>query len=166
MGRGNSTHKQRFLISRWIVVRRLKVSPVNRALKTLFLFIISWLVGLLGYVGGGAVIYRQSIALTSGDFRFVLFWSLGAFAVSFLLLYLPALFTLRRLLHGVRPVWPFPIVAVVLGIAPTALIFFMWGGGIRSLISPEASQFHCMFVAVGLIAGFGYTRIHSHANVT
>lgn len=137
---------------------------MNRTIKTLFLFIISWFLGLLSYVAGCAVIYRQPIPLTSGDFRFVLFWSLAAFALSFVLLYLPALFTLRRLLHGVRPVWPFPIVAIVLGVVPTALIFIIWGGGIRSLISPEASLFHCMFVAVGLIVGFGYAHIHSHAN--
>lgn len=137
--------------------------PINFAMKTLFLFIMSWLVGLLSYLGGLAVFFGAPIMLTLDYFPPLLFWSLAAFTLSFLLIYLPALFTLRRLLHGVRPIWPFPILAIVLGIFPTALIFFMWGGGIRSLISPEASLFHCMFAAIGLIVGLGYTRIHSHA---
>jgi len=138
---------------------------VKLALKTVILFIASWLVGLLSYVGGCAAIYRQSISLTSGDFRFALLWSFGAYALCFLVLYLPALFTLRRLLYGVRPVWAFPVLSILLGIVPTALIFFSWGGGIHSLISAEASLFYCMFAAVGLVVGFGYARMHGHAEI-
>jgi hypothetical protein len=77
------------------------------------------------------------------------------------LVYLPSLYGLRHLLHGVRPGWPFPLLAVLLGIVPIAVIFSIWGGlSFRVLTSPEASLFYAMFAVVGLVVGFGFTRIH------
>jgi hypothetical protein len=134
-------------------------------MKTVFLFIASWLIGLCAYVGSCALFYRQTISLSSADFRSAALYSFIAFAVAFCVVYLPSLLALRRLLHGVRPVWPFPLVAALLGVLPTALILFYWGGTLRSLLSPEASLFYAMFGAVGLIVGIGFTLIHRHDKV-
>lgn len=129
-----------------------------RAVKVIIIFLASWMVGLAAYIGSLALCFGQSIS--SGDLTAVLFWSLLAFAVSFLVLYLPALFAMRQLLRGVRPLWPFPLLAVLLGVAPTVLILVILGGGVRSLASPEASLFYSMFGAVGVVVGFGYAFIY------
>jgi len=131
-----------------------------RAVKIVIVFLASWMAGLVAYIGSLALFYGQSIS--SGDITAVLFSSLLAFAVTFLVLYLPALFAMRRWLRGVRPLWPFPLLAVLLGVVPTVLIVVFWGGGVRSLASPEASLFYSMFGAVGVVVGFGYTFIYRH----
>jgi hypothetical protein len=123
-------------------------------MRIIAVFFASWAAGLAAYIGALALFYRQSIS--SGDFSAVLFWSLAAFAPAFFAVYLPALLGMRRLLRGVRPLWPFPLVAVLLGVIPTALIVFVWGGGVRALLSPEASLFHSMFAAAGVVAGCGF----------
>lgn len=133
-------------------------------MKTVILFTVSWLIGLCAYAGSCALFYRQTISLASADFRSVVLYSFIAFAVAFCVVYLPSLLALRRLLHGVRPVWPFPVVAALLGVLPTALVLFYWGGTLRSLLSPEASLFYSMFGAVGIIVGIGFTRIYGHDN--
>ena len=92
------------------------------------------------------------------------FWSLVAFALAFFGLYLPVLLGVRRLLRGVRPLWPFPLVAGLLGVVPTATICFFWGGDVRSLVSAEASLFYSMFATVGIVVGFAFVFIYRHEN--
>src|SRR3954469_23500714 len=126
----------------------------------IIIFLSSWLTGLAAYVGAGALFYRQSIS--RGDLLAAGFLSLMAFALAFFGLYLPVLFAVRRLLRGVRPLWPFPLVAGLLGVVPTAAICFFWGGGVRSLVSAEASLFYAMFATVGLVAGLGFVVLYRH----
>ena len=133
-------------------------------MKLIAVFLTSWIVGLAAYLGSGVLLYRQSIS--SGDLTFAVVWSLMAFALAFLALYLPALFVMRRWLRGVRPRWPFALLAVLLGVVPTALICFLWGGGVRSLVSAEASLFYCMFATVGVVAGYGFAFIYRHNHTT
>jgi len=121
---------------------------------------MSWLVGLAAYLGSLGLIYQQSIS--SGDLVGVLFWSLLSFAVAFFGLYLPALFVMRRWLRGVHPPWPFPLLAVLLGVVPTSVITFFLGGDVSSLASPEASLFYSMFGAAGIVVGYGYVFIYRH----
>jgi len=131
--------------------------------KIIIIFIVSWVVGLAAYLGSLALFYRQSISF--GDLTAVLFWSILAFAVAFFALYLPALHAMRRWLHGVRPLWPFPLLAVLLGVVPTAAIaFFFSGGDVRSLASPEASLFYSMFGAAGIVVGLGYAFVMTVPN--
>jgi hypothetical protein len=134
----------------------VKSAPFKLAL----LCIVAWLTGVLAYVGALALFYRQSIS--SGDFVAVLQWSAIGFVLAFILIYLPVLLGLHRMLGGVRPRWAFPFVAAFLGIAPTAFILFYLGGGVRSLVSQEASLFYAMFAVDGLIIGIGYTRIYAN----
>ena len=129
-------------------------------MKTLQLFAASWLIGLAAYVVSCALIYGQRVPITSGDFRTVAFFSLVAFAVTFYLVYLPVLLALRRLLHGLHPAWPFPVLAILLGVLPTAMILSLWGGTLRSLLSAEATLFLAMFAAVGLTLGIGFVLVH------
>jgi hypothetical protein len=129
-------------------------------MKLILLLLTAWLAGLAAYVGALALFYRQPIS--SGDLSAVGLWSFVAFALAFFVLYLPALFALRRLLQGVRFLWPFPLLAVLLGVVPTSLILFYWGGGLRALLSPEASLFYAMFAVVGVVVGFGFARIYRH----
>ena len=129
-------------------------------MKFLRLFIASWAIGLIAYVVSCALFYGQLIPMTSGDFRSVAFCSVFAFAVAFYLVYLPALLVLRRLLRGVHPAWPFPVLAILLGVLPTAMILFFWGGTLRSLLSSEATLFFAMFATVGLMVGIGFARMY------
>jgi hypothetical protein len=127
-------------------------------MKTIGIFLTSWVVGLAAYLGSLALFYRQSIS--SGDLSAVLFSSLLAFALVFFTLYLPVLLGVRRLLRGVRPRWPFPLIAILLGVVPTALIVCLWGGSIQSLLSPEATLFYSMFSAIGVVVGVGFVFIY------
>lgn len=129
-------------------------------MKLIVVFLMSWVVGLAAYVGSLALFYRQPIA--GGDLPAVVFGSLLAFGLAFFALYLPVLLGVRRLLRGVRPLWPFPFLAVLLGVVPTALIALFWGGGADSWLTPEASLFYSMFGAAGLVVGLGFAFIHRH----
>ena len=123
-------------------------------MKIITVFITSWLAGLAAYLGALALFYGQTIS--RGDLMAVVFGSLLAFAPAFFGLYLPVLFGIRRLLRGVRPLWPFPVVAALLGVVPTAGICFYWGGGVRSLFSHEAFLFYSMFTTVGVVVGLSF----------
>ena len=129
-------------------------------MKIITLFFGSWLAGLAAYLGALGLLYRQSVS--SNDLFAVSFWSLLAFALAFFIVYLPVLFGVRRRLRGVRPLWPFPLIATLLGIVPTAAILFFWGGSFRTLISAEASLFYVMFAVVGIIVGCAFARIYKH----
>jgi len=129
-------------------------------METLRLFVASWAIGLSAYLVCCGLFYGQFVPITSGDFRAVALSSLLAFAVAFYLVYLPALLVLRRLLRGVHPAWPFPVLAILLGVLPTAMILFFWGGTLRSLLSSEATLFFAMFATVGLMVGIGFARMY------
>ena len=90
----------------------------------------------------------------------VLFWSFVASLFAFALSYLPAMFLLRRLLRGYKPAAAFPVAASLVFVLPAAFILGMFStdgsGFLRSLVSPEALLFYCMFVAVGVTFGLGF----------
>ena len=142
------------------------VSLVNaffRVLGSIALFLVSWAAGVGIYIAAMYVFFGQRMEMTSprnGDFRFVVISSFVAFALLFGGLYLPLLFGLRRWLRGVRPIWPFPVLAMLLGVVPTAAILAFWGGGMRAVLSPESALFYCMFMAAGAIVGFGFRVIY------
>jgi hypothetical protein len=120
-----------------------------------------WLFAPLAW-GAGVIVYLLALAAWWGqsiqwrEVRAVLFWSALAFLLTTALVYTPVLLGLRRLLHGDRPLIIFPIVAMLLGVLPTMLIIAVWGGGFRTLLSPEAALFYAMFLAAGLVLGLGF----------
>jgi hypothetical protein len=122
------------------------------------LWLASWGVGLLSYIGFLALVFRQTIS--TGDLPSVIVSSLLAYGLAFLLIYLPLLAKLRRLLGGVHPAWSFPVMAMLLGILPTALIALFWGGSLHALFQSESLLFIAMFAGAGVTLGLGYVRIH------
>ena len=124
------------------------------------LFLASWIAGVVAYFGALYFVYGEAPAALSGDAAAVLFWSLLLFALTYVGLYLPLLRVVHRRLGGVRPSWPFPVVAAGLGVVPTALIVFFNGGDTPALFSAEAALFYLMFAAIGFVVGIGYVRVH------
>ncbi len=115
--------------------------------------ICAWLIGLAVYEGWLRLVWRQSVG---GDWAAVAFWSGLAFAIAALVVYGPAMFALRKILGGYKPVVWFPLVGSMLGIVPAAMIMTVFGGRFSDLLSPEASLFYVMFASVGTMFGLGY----------
>jgi H+/Cl- antiporter ClcA len=113
--------------------------------------------GLLAYPAALALLYGQSIS--SGDLWPVVVSSLVAFGLCYWLLYLPVLRAVRHWLPRPRWVWVFPLLAMLLGVLPTALVARYWGGSLRAMLSPEALLFYILFAVVGLVVGLGFTRL-------
>jgi hypothetical protein len=127
-------------------------------LKLTIVCAISWLVGIAAYLSSLYILYGQTAE--GADLTAVLFWSCVAAAVTFPLVYLPAMFLLRRLLRGYKPLVAFPVVASLVCVIPTTFILaaFSTGGSqlLHSLSSPEAALFYYMFIAVGVTFGLGF----------
>jgi hypothetical protein len=119
--------------------------------------VAGWLAGLLAYLAALALLYRQSIS--SGDLWPVVVSSLVAFGLCYWLLYLPVLRAVRHWLPRPRWVWVFPLLAMLLGVLPTALVARYWGGSLRAMLTPEALLFYILFAVVGLVVGLGFTRL-------
>jgi hypothetical protein len=120
--------------------------------------VISWLVGVAAYLSSLHLIYGQTVE--GADLTAVLIWSFVAALFAFPLIYLPTMLLLRRVLRGYQPVAAFPAVGALMFVIPTAFILGMFSidghGFLRSLVSPEALLFYCMFVAVGVTFGLGF----------
>ena len=126
-------------------------------MTVLQLGLAGWLAGLLAYLAALAILYRQGIS--GGDLRSVALTSLVGFGLCYWLLYLPVLRAVRRSLPHPQRAWVFPLVAMLLGILPTALVARFWGGSLRALRTPEAGLFYVLFGVVGLVIGLGFTRL-------
>jgi hypothetical protein len=113
----------------------------------------AWIAGLVAYESTLRVIWRQSMG---ADWRSVVFWSALALIVVAPLVYTPAMFGLRKILKGYRPLAWFPSIGALLASVPTAIVIFTWGGGLHDLISPEAIAFDAMFAVFGLVFGLGF----------
>ena len=116
---------------------------------------MAWIVGVTTYFAALLLVYGERVSW-SGDTKAALFWSALAFGVMFFAVYVPVLHGIRRMLHGVSPLWPFPLAAGSLGVIPTALITVLNGGDLRSLSSHEALLFYIMFAAIGIVVGVGF----------
>jgi hypothetical protein len=119
--------------------------------------VIGWLAGLVAYLAALGLLYGEWIG--SGDFWYVALTSLVVFAVCFWLVYLPILRLVRLVFRHPRWNWVFPIVGVTIGVLPTALIARFRGGSFAAVHTPEGGLFLILFVAVGLVAGYGFTRL-------
>ena len=128
-------------------------------MTVLTLAVLGWLSGLVAYLAALGLLYGEGIS--SGDFWSVAFSSLIAFALCYWLLYLPILRLVRYVLRHPRWDWVFPIVGMLIGVVPTALIARFRGGSFRALLTPEAGLFLILFVVVGLVVGYGFTRLAS-----
>jgi hypothetical protein len=127
------------------------------AMTVLRLGLVAWLAGLLAYVGALALLYGERFS--GGDLRSVALSSFVVFSLCYWLLYLPVLRAAQRFLRRRPMPSVFPVLAMLLGILPTALVARFWGGSLRSLLTPEAVLFYVLFAVVGLVIGVGFTRL-------
>src|SRR5687768_1396472 len=128
------------------------------------MFLGSLLGGFALYIGVMALFFGMSYFSLS-DLLAVCCLSLVPYAPTFFGLYLPALFGVRRLLRGVRPLWPFPFVAVLLGVIPTAALGLFWEVRSVFFVSGEALLVYSVFATVGIVVGFVFVFVYRHDNV-
>jgi len=119
--------------------------------------VLGWLAGFVAYLAALGILYGQEIS--RGDLRFVVVITIVVFAVCYLLIYLPVLGGVRKLLPEPRARWVFPLVAVLIGLVPTAAIARFYGGSFRALMTPESLMFGIMFIAIGLVVGAGFPHL-------
>lgn len=117
----------------------------------------SWLMGVAVYLVMLRMAYGQMIA--RGDVGAVLAWSWVGALAAFALVYLPCFLLLRKVLRGCTPNALFSLTGFALGIVPTLLIIWAFGGTIRSLLSHEAFLFTCLFATAGTVFGYGFAKL-------
>jgi hypothetical protein len=124
-------------------------------MRMVLIYFAAWIVGAIAYVVSLAMLWRQTIS--GGDLRAVLFWSALASAVAVAVVYAPVMFALRKWTRGTAGLVTYAITSVLLGVVPVLLIMLVFGGNLRSLMSPEAFLFYCMFTGFGLVFGAGFS---------
>lgn len=119
-------------------------------------------VSLLSY-WGGFYAYEQTLRLVwgqtlGGDKPAVLFWSLIAFLLLLVPLYLFICVKIKSKIKraSVRMIG-YPIFCACIFSLPTMFIMRSFGGG--SLFSPESQLFNSFFLSSGIIFGIGYGLI-------
>lgn len=132
-------------------------------MKIVLVAVLAWVVGVTTYFAVLLLAFAERPSW-SGDTKAVLFWSALAFSVLFFVLYVPVLRRIRHMLRGVDPLWPFPLAAGALGVVPTALIEFLNGGNLRSMLSQEALLFYVLFGAIGIVVGVGFAVVDRNAS--
>ena len=115
--------------------------------------VVAWIAGMAAYEAWLRLAWGQSLG---ADGTAVAVWSFLSFGAAAVVVYAPAMLLLRRALGGYKPIGWFPLLAAILGVVPTGLIVLFWGGGLRGLVSVEASIFYVMFTVVGLVFGLGF----------
>ncbi len=121
-------------------------------MKLIFVYIVSWLLGLLSSMLVSYFYYDEPFSGTD---------LVGFATLSFVpalvvcaLLYTPGLFYLKRRLKGCSPQWIFPVVSSLLLNTPVGLII-LWQTG-RTMRSSEAVSFVVIFLVMGFLSGIGF----------
>lgn len=128
-----------------------EVIPVARLLIATPL---AWLCGIGTYAAAMLLSYNQ--IMSGGDFRSVAVWSAILLLIVVPYVYWPILSLTHLLLNGFRPVWVFPVVGMVLGIVPSALFLFRWGGRMIDFYSSEMVLMHGLFAVAGCVLGLAF----------
>ena len=115
--------------------------------------VIATAFGTSAYVVGLRMIWNQDIG---SELAFVVFAAATSLCIAYPLVYLPSFRLLTRRLHGSRPYIMFPLLGVVLGVAPVLIINVRWGGNLTSMLSPESQLFYILFAGVGVVLGCAY----------
>lgn len=124
-------------------------------MRLILIYVVSWLGGLAAYVACLSLLWGQT--LSGGDLMAVLSWSAVASAIAVAVVYAPLMFALRRRTQGNAGLMTYASAAVIVGVIPVLLITTIFGGTLRSVITPEAMLFYCMFSAFGLVFGAGFS---------
>jgi hypothetical protein len=128
-------------------------------IRLVVLLMVAWATGAAVYLLVLKVINGEPVS--DDELRALLFWSAVSFVFASFVFYLPVLFLLRSVLGGTRPGWLFAAVAVVTGMVPFLLLNATWGDkNWHTFLSVEAALFYSMFAAVGVVVGFGFSRLY------
>lgn len=95
----------------------------------------------------------------TGELAAVVFAAATSLCIAYPLVYLPSFRLLARRLHGSRPYILFPLLGVVLGVAPVLIINLRWGGNLTTMLSPESQLFYILFAGVGVVLGGAYPLV-------
>jgi hypothetical protein len=130
-------------------------------LKLLGVWIVSYLLG-----AAVSAIYWGFTSEIGGGFEWFVeaaAWSFPVFVIAFPLVYLPSMFGLRWVLSGVKPVMAFPMVAGVLYLVPTAMMFLLYKSSdwFQAMFSSQNIAHHIMFLAASIFFGLGFVAVLS-----
>jgi len=121
-------------------------------MKLIFVYIASWLVGLLSSMLVSYFYYDEPFSVAD-----LIGFATLSFVPAFLvcaLLYTPGLFYLKRKFKGCKPPLLFPIASTLILNAPAGLII-LWQTG-RTMRSSEAVSFTVIFLVMGFLSGIGF----------
>lgn len=135
----------------------------------IFLILLKLLgVWIASYLLGAAVsaVYWSVTSVIGDGFEWFIeaaAWSFPVFVLAFPLVYLPLMFGLRWLLGGMKPAVAFPIVAGVLYLVPTAMLFLLYKSSdwFQAMFSSQNIAHHLMFLAAGIFFGLGFVMVLS-----
>lgn len=129
----------------------------------LFRFLIAWGAGFGAMLS--VLIFRAGVSSAFAAFGPLLGWSFAFVFPTFFALGLPSLHALRRLLHGISPAWPFPFLAIFLGVLLVLVFTFAFRKDSDPLITSETIMLYSGVIAAGLATGVGFLRDQRQANV-
>ncbi|MBP1995452.1 phosphoglycerol transferase MdoB-like AlkP superfamily enzyme [Paenibacillus eucommiae] len=126
-----------------------------RNVSWVMIFLISYWAGLFAYERTLEVVWGETLG---GDKTAVVFWSLLAFVVVLVPLYLLICYMIKtKISRTATRMLCYPFLCGLTFILPTAFIMASFGGG--SLFSAEARLFYSFFIASGIVFGTGYGLI-------
>ncbi len=135
-------------------------------MKLIVLTLLSWAAGVAGLLLSYAALFEFRPTFSGGYLMKFLFISLAVAFVAFPVIYLPCMLLLRSLLHGCTKAGWFAVVAALLGIIPTFLVFLSQPPEVAAVFSSEAFVHYCMFTAAGVVFGLGFVRVSGRAAKT
>ena len=123
-------------------------------MRLLLIAFLSWAAGIGAYFGAIGLLWGQRVS--EGDRRAVLLGSALASGVAVIVAYAPAMFALRARSRR-QTWWPYPLLGIGLGVFPLLFIISAFSSDVaRSLVTPEAGLFYCMFSVFGAVFGSGF----------
>jgi hypothetical protein len=129
-------------------------------MKLIFVYIVSWLVGLFSSLLVSYFYYDEPFSVAD-LFGFATLSFVPALLVC-ALLYTPGLFYLKRKLKECKAPLLFPVVSTFVLNAPAVLII-LWQTG-RTMRSSEAVSFAVIFLVMGLFSGIGFVWSYGDAS--
>ncbi len=137
------------------------MNQIQLLLKLCVVWIVSWAIGCFISAFNCVVFfenYAADCAIQTAIFSFVIIMP------CFPILYLPVLFGLRRLVHGVKPKVIFPLVSAFLYLIPLGWIYLSksrtpreW---VMALVDPSG-EFNVVLLVTGFTFGIGFVLLLS-----
>ena len=125
-------------------------------LKLFGVWIGSWIIG--GFVATFIDVWHPPFqAFNLEWFIEALAWTFATAFLGLFVILIPAMFLLRRVLHGTRPIVLFPIVAFIASFILTTFFYFSnkfdW---LTALLSFQSLPYHVLFSLAGVLFALGF----------